>query len=263
MRVALGIEYSGTAYCGWQKQTHSPSVQESLEKALSEIADQPIEVYCAGRTDTGVHATGQVVSFDIRNERPLKAWLRGANTLLPDDICVRWATNVPDTFHARHSAFSRRYRYVIQNTSHRAAHLTGKVTWVREQLSVTAMHNAAQSLLGEQNFSSFQAASCQSRTPFRYVSEVSVKSFGTFVVIEIAANAFLHHMVRNITGSLLEVGLGRETEDYIELLLSYKDRTKAAVTAKPDGLYLVDVSYPDDFELPSVSLGPLTLPDVL
>ena len=263
MKVALGIEYSGTAYCGWQKQTHSPSVQESLEKALSEIAAQPVETYCAGRTDTGVHATGQVVSFDITNERPLKAWFRGANTLLPDDICVRWAINVPESFHARHSAFSRRYRYIIQNTSHRAAHMAGKVTWVREPLNVQAMHNAAQSLLGERDFSSFQAASCQSRTPFRCVSEVSVKSFASFVVIEIAANAFLHHMVRNITGSLLEVGLGRENEDYIARLLSYKDRTKAAITAKPDGLYLVDVGYPEEFQIPKVPLGPLTLPNVL
>ena len=208
MNVALGIEYSGAAYCGWQRQSHSPSVQEALEVALSEIAAHPVNVFCAGRTDTGVHGTGQVVNFKLHNPRPLKAWLKGANTLLPDDICVRWAKNMPDDFHARHSAVSRRYRYVIQNTSHRTAHLSGRATWVRESLDETAMHKSAQSLLGEQDFSSFQAASCQSKTPFRCVNKVSVERIADFVVIDITANAFLHHMVRNITGSLLEVGLG-------------------------------------------------------
>ncbi len=261
MNIALGIEYLGRNYCGWQKQSHSPSVQESLEKALSEIANHTVEVFCAGRTDTGVHATGQVVNFELNNPRPLKAWLKGANTLLPDDICVRWAQQMPNEFHARHSAVERRYRYVILNTPHRAAHLANQVTWVRDKLDVSNMDIAAQALLGEQDFSSFQASSCQSRTPFRCVNEAKVIRYNDFVVIEIAANAFLHHMVRNITGCLIEVGTGRQSKQYIAKVLSYKDRTKAAITAKPDGLYLVNVDYPKPIELPKVSLGPLTFPD--
>ena len=263
MNIALGIEYSGCNYCGWQKQSHSPSVQESLEKALSEIANHSVEVYCAGRTDTGVHATGQVVNFALKSERPLKAWLLGANTLLPDDISVTWAQHVPDDFHARHSAFSRRYRYVIQNTRQRPANLNGLVTWIRTPLNAEKMNQAAQALCGEQDFSSFQASSCQSPTPFRFVEKVTVTAWHRFVVIDITANAFLHHMVRNITGSLLEVGKGAEDTGYIESLLAKKDRTQAAMTAKPDGLYLVDVGYPPNFGLPQKPLGPLTMPDVL
>ncbi|MCW8876652.1 MAG: tRNA pseudouridine(38-40) synthase TruA [Kangiellaceae bacterium] len=263
MNIALGIEYSGRNYCGWQKQSHSPSVQEALEKALSEIANHPVEVSCAGRTDTGVHATGQVVNFELKSERPLKAWLLGANTLLPDDISVTWAQHVSDDFHARHSAFSRRYRYVIQNTRQRPANLSGLVTWIRTPLNVEDMDLAAQALCGEQNFSSFQAASCQSPTPFRFVEKVSVIQWNQFVVIDITANAFLHHMVRNIAGSLLEVGKGTQDTHYIEMLLAKRDRTQAAMTAKPDGLYLVDVGYPKETGLPQKILGPLTLPEQL
>jgi len=164
MNIALGIEYSGNCYCGWQRQSHSPSVQQNLEEALSQIANHPVTVYCAGRTDTGVHATGQVVNFTSHSERQLKAWFLGANTKLPKDISILWAKEMPKEFHARHSAFSRRYRYVIQNTSYPSAILAGKVTHYKYHLDASIMSEAAQALLGEQNFSSFQASSCQSPT---------------------------------------------------------------------------------------------------
>ncbi|WP_196137694.1 tRNA pseudouridine(38-40) synthase TruA [Aliikangiella sp. G2MR2-5] len=262
MNIALGIEYKGTNYCGWQRQSHSPSVQACLEKALSEIANHPVEVYCAGRTDTGVHATGQVVNFQLSNSRPEKAWTMGANTILPDDICVRWAKALPQEFHARHSATARRYRYVILNRSVRSANLNGLVTWVRSRLDEELMHQSAQALLGENDFSSFQASSCQSTTPFRFVEKVHVFRWLEFVIVDITANAFLHHMVRNIVGSLIEVGTGRQSVNYMEDVLAMKDRTKAAMTAKPDGLYLVSVTYPEEYALPAIDIGPLTIPAI-
>ncbi|TQV76990.1 tRNA pseudouridine(38-40) synthase TruA [Aliikangiella marina] len=263
MNVALGIEYSGSEYCGWQRQTHSPSVQQSLEEVLSQIADQPIQVFCAGRTDTGVHATGQVVNFELTNERPLRAWELGTNTLLPDDIAVRWAKIVNHDFHARHTAVARRYRYMILNSRFRSATLAGKVTWKRNSLDAAKMHRAAQALLGENDFSSFQAASCQSLTPMRCVHHVTVSRWQEFVVVDIKANAFLHHMVRNIVGCLMRVGEGAQPEEFVAEVLAHKDRTKAPETAKPDGLYLVDVEYPEGTEIPKLPLGPLALPDRL
>lgn len=263
MNIALGIEYAGTDFCGWQRQSHSPSVQETLEKVLSEIANHSVEVFCAGRTDSGVHATGQVVHFNLQTERPLKAWHMGANTILPDSISVRWAKSVADNFHARHSATARRYRYVIQNTRYPSAHLNKKVTHFVPHLNEQLMHESAQSLLGEQDFSAFQAASCQSTTPFRHVDFVHVIRVNQFVVVDIQANAFLHHMVRNIVGSLLQVGCGKQDVGYMQKLLALKDRTQAAATAKPHGLYLVDVDYPIEYELPRHPIGPLTFADKL
>jgi tRNA pseudouridine38-40 synthase len=263
MNIALGIEYSGSQYCGWQKQSHSPSVQENLEIALSQIANHPVEVFCAGRTDTGVHATGQVVNFQVTSQRLLKAWYLGANTKLPRDISIVWAKQVPDNFHARHSAFARRYRYIIQNTTYQPATMTGKVSWYKRPLNQVAMHQAAQALLGEQNFSSFQASSCQSPTPNRFMQQISVSRWHDFLVIDITANAFLHHMVRNIVGCLLEVGTEKQSIDFAAQVLAKKDRTQAPMTAKPDGLYLVDVSYPEEFEIPKMPLGPLVFPDKL
>jgi len=259
--IALIVEYLGSGYCGWQRQRHSPSVQETLEKCLSQVADHPVQVFCAGRTDTGVHATGQVVNFALKKPRPIKAWMKGVNNLLPSDICIRWAGEVSEEFHARHSALWRRYRYVIQNTVHPAAHLADRVYWFRPSLNEQAMHNAAQALLGEQDFSSFQAASCQSPTPMRNVQRVAVKRWQQFVVIDIQANAFLHHMVRNITGALIKVGVGEEDENFIASLLAKRDRTVAPATAQPQGLYLVEVGYPEPINLPKLPLGPLTLPD--
>lgn len=263
MNIALGIEYSGSRYCGWQRQSHSPSVQQDLEEVLSKIANHPVNVYCAGRTDTGVHATGQVVNFKLESDRALKAWYMGANTLLPDDISVRWAKQMDDEFHARHSATARRYRYVIQNTSYQPASLAGKVTWYRQNLDALKMHQAAQVLVGENNFASFQAASCQSPTPYRFVSRISVHRWHEFVIVDVTANAFLHHMVRNLVGCLIEVGNGNQATEYVSQVLRAEDRTQAPMTAKPFGLYLVQVSYPDEFNVPAMPIGPLLLPDEL
>ncbi len=258
-RVALGIEYDGAAFFGWQRQREVNSVQEELEKALSVVADEPIEVQCAGRTDAGVHGTNQVVHFDASNPRPLKAWSFGVNANLPNSIAVRWASEVSDDFHARFSATARRYRYIISNQKLRSGILFNGVTHFHRKLDADKMHEAAQSLLGEQDFSAFRAALCQSKTPFRNVHHANVVRRGDFVILDIQANAFLHHMVRNIVGSLCEIGAGSQPVEWISQLLASKDRTQAAATAKANGLYLVAVDYPETFGLPKPELGPLFL----
>ena len=260
-RIALGIEYDGAQHYGWQRQREVPSVQEHLEKALSTVANTPIEVQCAGRTDAGVHATGQVVHFDCDAVRPLKAWTMGVNANLPSSVAVKWCVHVSDDFNARFSATGRRYRYVIYNHKMRPAILEKGITHIHRPLNEQLMHEAAQALLGEQDFSAFRAALCQSKTPFRNVTNVTVSRHGAFVVVDISANAFLHHMVRNIVGSLVEIGSGHQPVDWIATLLAGRDRTLSAATAKPNGLYLVKVDYPDAFGLPEQPLGPLFLPD--
>ncbi|WP_137166535.1 tRNA pseudouridine(38-40) synthase TruA [Salinimonas lutimaris] len=260
-RYALGIEYDGAAVYGWQRQNRVPTVQEYLENALSKVANTTINVQCAGRTDAGVHATGQVVHFDCTEHRPERAWTMGVNTNLPDSIAVTWAKQVDDDFHARFSASHRRYRYIIYNSPLRPAILGKGVTHCYKELDADLMHEAAQALLGEQDFSAFRAAHCQSKTPYRKVTDVKVSRQGRYVILEIQANAFLHHMVRNIAGSLIEVGAQEQPVDWIGSLLQSKDRTMAAATAKPHGLYLVDVTYPAQFGLPERPLGPLFLPD--
>ena len=260
-RIALGIEYDGAQHYGWQRQREVPSVQEHLEKALSTVANTPIEVQCAGRTDAGVHATGQVVHFDCDAVRPLKAWTMGVNANLPSSVAVKWCVHVSDDFNARFSATGRRYRYVIYNHKMRPAILEQGITHIHRPLNEHLMHEAAQALLGEQDFSAFRAALCQSKTPFRNVTNVTVSRHGAFVVVDISANAFLHHMVRNIVGSLVEIGSGHQPVDWIATLLAGRDRTLSAATAKPNGLYLVKVDYPDEFGLPEQPLGPLFLPD--
>ncbi len=260
-RIALGIEYDGAQHYGWQRQREVPSVQEHLEKALSTVANTPIEVQCAGRTDAGVHATGQVVHFDCDAVRPLKAWTMGVNANLPSSVAVKWCVHVSDDFNARFSATGRRYRYVIYNHKMRPAILEQGITHIHRPLNEHLMHEAAQALLGEQDFSAFRAALCQSKTPFRNVTNVTVSRHGAFVVVDISANAFLHHMVRNIVGSLVEIGSGHQPVEWIATLLAGRDRTLSAATAKPNGLYLVKVDYPDAFGLPEQPLGPLFLPD--
>ncbi|MGL4472975.1 MAG: tRNA pseudouridine(38-40) synthase TruA [Shewanella sp.] len=260
MRIALGVEYDGSGFYGWQRQAEVDSVQAQVERALSVIANEPILVQCAGRTDAGVHATGQVVHFDTQAVRNLGAWTLGVNSHLPDNIAVRWAMEVDDDFHARFSATARRYRYVIYNHNLRPGILRYGVSQYAGQIDEQRMHLAAQYILGEQDFTSFRAIQCQSKTPFRNVHRVDVSRHGAFIIVDIAANAFLHHMVRNIVGSLLEVGYGREDLDYLGKLLALKDRSKAAATAKPHGLYLVDVTYPN-YELPKPAMGPLFLAD--
>jgi len=261
MRIALGIEYDGAAFYGWQRQREVNSVQQELEIALSKVANQSIELFCAGRTDAGVHATGQVVHFDTSAVRDEKAWVMGTNAQLPDAIAVTWAKTVPDDFHARFSATARRYKYIIYNHKYRPAILRSGLSHYHQKLDLELMQQAAPYLLGEQDFSSFRAIQCQSKTPFRNVHHLQLSRHGDYIVLDIKANAFLHHMVRNITGSLLEVGMKRRPPEWIAQLIAAKDRTLAAATAKPGGLYLVDVDYPEAFDIPSTAAGPLFLAD--
>ncbi|EKO3414130.1 tRNA pseudouridine(38-40) synthase TruA [Vibrio fluvialis] len=263
MRIALGIEYDGTQYYGWQRQREVKSVQEELEKALTVIANHPVEVQCAGRTDAGVHGTGQVVHFDTTATRKMVAWTMGANANLPKNIAVRWAKEVSDDFHARFSATARRYRYVIYNHMFRPGIMSSGVSHYHGELDVERMHRAGQFLLGENDFTSFRAVHCQSRSPWRNIMHLNVTRHERYIVIDIKANAFVHHMVRNITGSLIAVGRGEQEPEWIQWLLEAKDRRLAGATAKAEGLYLVDVDYPEVFDLPKAPLGPLFLPENL
>ena len=258
-RIALGIEYDGSAFFGWQRQREVVTVQQVLEQALAKIAAHPVQVTCAGRTDAGVHATGQVVHFDSENRRNLAAWTMGVNSNLPHSVAVRWATYVEPDFSAPFSALGRRYSNIIANCAMRPAILGLGVSHYHTPLDTAAMHQAAQALLGEHDFSAFRAAQCQSHSPHRCLTEISVQRQGEFVIIEVAANAFLHHMVRNIVGSLLEVGKGQQPIGWIGELLASRDRTLAAATAKPHGLYLVQVDYPSPWAIPKTPLGPLWL----
>jgi tRNA pseudouridine38-40 synthase len=250
MRVALGIEYDGTDFSGWQRLGHGPSVQAAVEAALSFVADHPVAVTCAGRTDAGVHARCQVVHFDTHAERGERAWVLGATTRLPRAVAVLWARTVPDDFHARFSARARRDRYVILNRAVRPALEARFVAWERVPLDAGAMHAAAQALLGEQDFSSFRAVSCQSPHARRNVTEINVRREAERVVVEIEANAFLHHMVRNIVGSLLQVGRGEQPAGWIAELLAARDRNVAGVTAPPQGLTFLGPRYPAEWGLP-------------
>ncbi|MGH8184402.1 MAG: tRNA pseudouridine(38-40) synthase TruA [Rhodanobacteraceae bacterium] len=257
MRVALGIEYDGTDFFGWQRLGHGPSVQAEVESALSFVAAHPVEVTCAGRTDAGVHARCQVVHFDSNAERDARAWVLGATTRLPRAVAVLWARAMPDDFHARFSARARRYRYVLLNRAIRPALEARFVAWERVPLDAEAMHAAAQALPGEHDFSSFRAASCQARHARRCVNAISVRRDDEHVIVEIEANAFLHHMVRNIVGSLLEVGRGERPIAWIAELLAARDRGLAGVTAMPQGLTFVGPRYPAQWALPpDVTLPP-------
>ncbi|MEH6581674.1 MAG: tRNA pseudouridine(38-40) synthase TruA [Halioglobus sp.] len=264
-RVACGIEYDGSRYNGWQAQSQSQlsviTVQQQLEQALLAVAVEPVRVQCAGRTDTGVHGYEQVVHFDAPVARSSKSWVLGANANLPFDVRVHWAVPVPPSFHARFAALSRRYRYIIANTPVRPALLASQVTWQRRQLDVPLMHSEAQCLLGEQDFSAFRAASCQSSSPMRNVHFLEVYRRGSLIVIDIQANAFLHHMVRNIAGSLMAVGTGRQAPGWLQSVMLGRDRTLAADTAPADGLYFVRANYPPEYTLPDSPLGPMMLID--
>lgn len=248
--VACCVQYDGSAYSGWQSQSGVKTVQDAVEAALSRVANESLRVYCAGRTDTGVHATAQWIHFASPCERGSGAWVRGGNAYLPDDIRLVHTATVAADFHARHSAVARHYRYIITNTAVRSALNRNLTTWVREPLEAARMHEAAQALLGEQDFSAFRASSCQSLTAMRCVKHVSVQRSGSLIAIDISANAFLHHMVRNIAGTLIAVGSGRQDIGWVDRLLRGRDRTRAAATAAPQGLYLTGVSYPGRFGLP-------------
>ena len=256
MRIALGIEYDGTAYNGWQRQRTGAGVQARVETALAEVADESVAVTCAGRTDTGVHATGQVIHFDTNNDRTERAWLLGANNYLPDDINVTWARPVSDDFHARFSATARSYRYVILNSRVRSALNRHRAWWVCEPLDEQRMHDAAQSLIGKHDFSAFRAAGCQASTPVREISSISIVRDGDRLLLDVTANAFLQHMVRNITGTLVSVGRGEKPVEWLSIILASQDRKQGGVAAPPHGLTLVDVEYPGDFKLPKKVIIP-------
>lgn len=250
MRIALGLEYDGTAYSGWQRLAHGPSLQAEVERALSFVADHPVEVTCAGRTDAGVHARGQVLHFDTEAERSTRGWVLGTNSRLPPDIAVLWAQRVPDGFHARFSARARRYRYTLLNRAVRPALDARFVTWERQPLDAVAMHDAAQGLLGENDFSAFRSVQCQARTPMRNLQAATVSRDGDRVRVELQANAFLHHMVRNIVGSLLPVGRGERPVDWPGELLAGRDRSRAGPTAPASGLAMRAALYPAEWNLP-------------
>jgi len=251
MRIALGIEYDGSQYHGWQTQQPGvATVQQTVEQALSRVANHPVQLVCAGRTDRGVHAFGQVVHFDTEARRGLHNWLLGVNTNLPFDVNVNWVQPVAADFHARFSATGRRYRYLILNRASRSALLHRRATWIHQPLDHQAMHRAGQALLGEHDFSSYRAIGCQAKHPVRTLETLSVTRRGDLVELAVSANAFLHHMVRNIAGVLLAVGTGVQDEDYPRRVLAFRDRTRGGVTAPPDGLYFAGVRYPDEFAIP-------------
>ncbi len=250
MKIVLSIAYDGFGYHGWQTQKNIVTVQETVEKALSRIADQPLTIHCAGRTDSGVHAENQIIHFETTAERPLDAWVLGGNSYLPDTISINWSHQTNDEFHARYSATARSYRYIIYNDRRRSALNFRQATHVYEPLDAHKMHSAAQHLIGEHDFSSFRAAGCQSNTPWRCIHNINVVRERNRVIIRVTANAFLHHMVRNIAGVLISIGSGKQSTEWTQELLAIKDRSKAAATALPNGLSLTEVSYPSTFNLP-------------
>ncbi len=256
MRIALIIEYDGSQYHGWQSQPGLRTVQDVLEDALTQVADHEVKVVYSGRTDTGVHATHQVVHFEPKSKRNIRAWVHGTNAVLPKDISVKWGQEIADDFHARYSAVSRRYRYVIYNAAIRQSLLQGNVTWQSRRLDHHLMQESAQFLLGKHDFTSFRALHCNAKTPVREVQAIQVFRRGDLVILDITANAFLHHMVRNIAGVLMAVGQGRQEVSWVEEVLQAKDRKRGAETAPPYGLYLVDVTYPGKFKLASLMVGP-------
>lgn len=256
MRIALAIEYDGSRYHGWQLQDGVDTVQARAEAALSRVADHPVRVVCAGRTDTGVHAAGQVVHFDTRAERSPRSWVFGANANLPKDISVLWARAVPEAFHARFKAERRRYRYVIFNRPVRPTFLQRRVTWEYRALDAERMAAAAVHLLGQRDFSSYRALACQARSPVRTLHRLDVWRRDEFVFLELEADGFLHHMVRNIAGVLTSIGAGEKSTHWTREVLELRDRTLGGVTAPPYGLYLTGVDYPAEYGLPRLSPPP-------
>lgn len=251
-KLALGLEYDGISYSGWQKQRNVSSVQEHIEHALRKVTSEKIKVYCAGRTDSGVHALGQVVHFETNVQRPDSAWMCGVNYYLPNSICVKWVSVVDASFHARFSAISRRYCYVVYNNFVRSAILLGKVWHYKRFLDVYKMAIAGQYLLGENDFSSFRASGCQSHSVKRKIYHLHVRRKRQCVLIDIKANSFMYRMVRNIVGSLVEVGCGRKSITWILKVLRSSDRSLAGITAPASGLYLIEIEYPLNFKIPSV-----------
>ena len=250
-RVALGVEYLGTQYHGWQKQSHDPNtVQAYVESGLFAIAGEPIQVYCAGRTDSGVHAVQQVIHFDTAVARPNRAWVRGVNRYLPSDIAIQWAQTVSSDFHARYSAIWRQYQYWLCCSKVRLAIFNGLITRVYTDLDVELMQLGADFLIGEHDFTSFRAQDCQAKTAAREIFFCMIRQIGDYVVLDIKANAFLKHMVRNIVGSLLLVGQAKRPPNWIQEVLLKKNRAEAGATAPPQGLFLHKIGYPINVNLP-------------
>ena len=257
MRIALGLEYDGAAFCGWQTQPGGCGVQDHLERALSALAAEPISVTAAGRTDTGVHAAAQVVHFDTNATREPNSWVRGTNSHLHPSARALWATPAPEAFHARFSARSRTYRYLLVNAAVAPGILRGKAGWYHRPLDVASMARAAALLEGEHDFSAFRDAQCQAKSPVRTVHEARVGESHGLIAFRFRANAFLHHMIRNVVGSLVAVGAGKHPPEWIGALLEARDRTKSAPTFMPDGLYLSAIEYDAAFDLPAFPPHPL------
>lgn len=256
MRIAMGIEYDGGPFSGWQRQPHALGVQQVLEQALAKVAAHPVAVVCAGRTDAGVHATAQVVHFDTDAVRAPRAWMLGTTCNLPPEVCVTWAQPVSDDFHARFSASGRQYRYIVLNRIVRPSLLRQRVCWEYAPLDAARMAEASRCLVGEHDFSSFRAQGCQARHPRREIYSLEIHRHGEFVYLDIAANAFLHHMVRNIAGTLLAVGRGDRPVEWVRDVLEARDRTVSGITASAAGLYLVQVRYPERFGVPQTAQLP-------
>ncbi|MCD8340390.1 MAG: tRNA pseudouridine(38-40) synthase TruA [Burkholderiales bacterium] len=259
MRVALGLEYDGCAYEGWQTQPSRRTVQDVLQAAVFKFTQEKVKAVCAGRTDAGVHATGQVVHLDAMAIRTEQSWVRGVNSFLEPTVCVRWARIVPDDFHARFSAFSRSYEYWIANEPMRSALLAGRTAWIFRPLDEQRMQEATTSLIGTHDFSSFRAAGCQSKTPIKTISEMSVDRFGRLIRIRVKADGFLYHMVRNIVGCLVYIGTGARPVEWMQEVLEAKSRDAAAPTSYPAGLYLSRVGYPEKFGLPDKGKSPFAV----
>jgi len=265
MRVALGIEYDGSPFSGWQNQhgQTSATIQTALEIALTQIADEPIHIHCAGRTDAGVHAYAQIIHFECSNPRPDKAWVLGTNTHLPASIRVHWARDVSDDFHARFSAQMRRYCYIIYNHDVPGALMHDRYLWYRYALDLEAMQRAAKTLVGEHDFSAFRASGCQARTSIRFVDMMQIKKHNHYITIDIRANAFLYHMVRNIVGTLLPIGAGEKPSDWMLEVMQTRDRKRAGITAPAKGLYLMEVDYPRVFNMPRLDMTTVWFADIL
>lgn len=255
MKIALGLEYNGFSFCGWQSQANRCGVQDYLQASLRVVAGEDITVTTAARTDAGVHALQQVVHFDTGVERPLSAWTRGVNSHLPEAIGVQWAVQVPDAFHARYSATRRHYRYILLNRATRAATQYGKVGWFHQPLKLSDMQQAAELLLGEHDFSAFRSSECQAATPVRHMYSAEIIQYGEHFVFSFSANAFLQHMIRNIVGCLIYVGCGKYPPETLRQILVSRNRGKAAPTFSPHGLYLDGVTYDDVWGLPVSKKG--------
>ena len=252
MRIALGVEYDGSQFCGWQSQPDGRTVQDTLQAALKVISGKVVPVIAAGRTDAGVHALEQVVHFDTDIERPLSAWVRGVNSQLPESVAVLWAHAVPDEFHARFSAHARSYHYVLINRPVRSAVYHGKVGWFHAPLEVDRMREAAQYLVGEHDFSAFRSSECQAKSPIKNLVQLDIQQQGDTIIFNLTANAFLHHMVRNIIGCLVYVGKGKHPPQWLGEVLQSRNRNFAAPTFAPDGLYLRRIQYDEKWGLPQI-----------